>query len=163
VEPTSTVSPVDAPARLSSLQKRDLLGHAFAAVITTGLIAAPLLTQVRDGMNPWAEAALPAQSFAAVVAPVAIADARASRVPRESSRPTGARVKARPASRLSTSPLTGFAPQPLAVGTSGTVRAAADVPAPAPVRKPLSRRLTGWLTGDGTPSVRPFPSVAGRP
>ena len=31
-------------------------------------------------------------------------------------------------------------------------------------RKPLSRRLTGWLTGNGTHSVRPFPTIpADRP
>jgi hypothetical protein len=162
VEPTSTVSPVDAPARLSSLQKRDLLGHAAAAVVTTALIAAPFVTPVRDGMNPWPDPALPAQSFAGVVASVAISDASAYRASQEPSPSIVARAKPRPAARLSTSPVAAIAPQPLAVGTSGTLRPAADVSAQGAVRKPLSRRLTGWLTGDGTPKVRPFPSVSVR-
>jgi hypothetical protein len=151
VEPTSTVtSPVDAPARLSSAQKRALMGPAFAAVITTALIAAPLLTppSVLE-TDPWAGATLPAQSFAGPVAAVALADTHPAPRPRREVRPSTHAVSA---ALLPSRP----------IGTSGIVPAVADVSSRA-ARKPLSRRLTGWLTGDGTHTVRPFPSVPGRP
>lgn len=137
MESTSTVSsPVDAPARLSSAQKRDLFGQAVAAVITTALIAAPLIVPgaVRE-TGTWGEAALPAHSFAGPVAAVALADAPSSQ---------HLSVVARPSQ---------------VTGTSGTARAASDVPRRA-ARKPISRRLTGWLVGDGAHAIRPFPTVA---
>ena len=151
VEPTSTVTtPVDAPARLSSAQKRALLGPAFAAVITTALIAAPLLTptSVLD-TDPWAGATLPAQSFAGPVPAVALADTHAAPRPRREARPS---TRAVSAALLPSRP----------IGTSGIVPIVADVPSRA-ARKPLSRRLTGWLTGDGSHAIRPFPTVQGRP
>jgi hypothetical protein len=151
VEPSSTVSSlVDAPARLSPAQKRDLVGQAVAAVMTTALIAAPLITPV--------DAVLPAQSFAGPVATVAVADVQASRELPRAVRPA-ARSKPRTPSGLATTPLLMVAAQPPPIGTSGSLRVTADTPAAAG-RKPLSRRLTGWLVGDGTHSIRPFPSVS---
>jgi hypothetical protein len=154
---------------LSLAQKRDLVGQALAAVITTALIAAPLI-------HP-PDAALPAQSFAGPVSAIAIAEAQlppALQVTpafRRAERTALARANVRPAGRLSGRPLSaslapvaaaleGVAlPLPHAVGTSGSVQVTPEPPARA-ARKPLSRRLGGWLIGDGTHSVRPFPSVA---
>ena len=155
VEPTSIVSsPVDGPARLSSVQRRDLLGQAVAAVITTALIAAPLVTPPSETADV---ASLPAQSFAAAVAAVAVGDMQTSPVVRERIRVAASRARLRASTRFASAAVAPIAVLPQAVGTSGAT------PASAP-RKPLSRRLTGWLTGDGTHTVRPFPSVTpGRP
>jgi hypothetical protein len=52
--------------------------------------------------------------------------------------------------------------QPAAIGATGYSRElamAADRGAP---RKAFSRKLTGWLVGDGTVTVRPFPTVSVR-
>lgn len=157
MEPTCNVSsPVDAPARLSYAQKRDLLGHAVAAVITTALIAAPLITPPDDGAGP-PLAALPAASFAAPVAAIAVADVTASSLMREIGRTPDSRQRTRPARDDSTAVAPATAAVQVSekpVGTSGR-----ETP-----RKPLSRRLTGWLTGNGAHTVRPFPSVSpGRP
>ena len=123
----------------------------MAAVITTALIAAPLITRI--------DAVLPAQSFAGPVVAVAFADAQAPAALRPA-----VYSKPRAAGRLSTNPLSGVAMLPAAVGTSGNLRSTPELSVVAG-RKPLSRRLTGWLVGDGTHSIRPFPSVtvAARP
>jgi hypothetical protein len=150
VEPSSTVSSlVDAPARLSPAQKRDLVGQAVAAVMTTALIAAPLITPV--------DAVLPAQSFAGPVPAVAFAN---TQTPPELARAMRPATRSKPGTpaRLVTNSLSTVGAQPLAVATSGSLGVAADSPA-VPRRKPLSQRLTGWLVGDGTQSIRPFPSV----
>ena len=148
MEPTSTVSsPVDALARLSYAQKRDLLGQTVAAVLTTALIAAPLITPPDSG-DARPLASLPAVSFAAPVAAVAVADVTPPRAPHEWTRTTtvGRKLRSRRFDSLTLTPV-GVEPQP--------VQAAVY----AKPRKPLSRRLTGWLTGNGAHAVRPFPTV----
>ena len=157
MESTSTVSsPVDAPARLSFAQKRDLLGQAVAAVLTTALIAAPLISPAPDGGSGRPPAALPAASYAAPVAAVAVADIAGSPILRELAKTT-ARTKLRstPFNSMIVMPdarqAPGFAPTG---DVPVTTHAAREQP-----RKPLARRLTGWLTGNGTHSVRPFPSI----
>ena len=156
METTSIVpSPVDVPARLSSAQKRDLLGQAVAAVITTALIAAPLITPP-SGSADAADGTLPAQSFAGAVTAVAVTEGR--RVPRQQ---TVARPRAHASDRLLAAAVPAIALQPQAVGTSGYTRAGLESPSRSESRRPLSRKLTGWLTGDGTHTVRPFPTLAG--
>jgi membrane-associated protease RseP (regulator of RpoE activity) len=137
---------------LSNPQKRDLLGQAVAAVITTALIAAPLITSGPDSGDTPPLAALPAQSFAAPVAAVAIDDLVVSVEGNELAR-------ARPVRRTPRGERgDSLALAPMAVPPQ-RVAMAAGVPRALP-RKPLSRRLTGWLTGSGTHAVRPFPSVS---
>ena len=161
MEPTSTVSsPVDASARLSFAQKRDLLGQAVAAVVTTALIAAPLISPTPDG-GGMPLAALPAASYAAPVASVAVADIAGSPILRELAKTTARK-------RLRGTPFNSMTLVPDARQDPG-LAAASEVPvtthaAGEQPRKPLARRLTGWLTGNGTHPVRPFPSIpAGRP
>lgn len=151
MESTCNVSsPVEAPARLSYAQKRDLLGQAVAALITTALIAAPLVTPPGDSSDS-PMAALPAASFAAPVATIVVADAAPSPLLREMARATESRRRIRGTryGSMAAAPAMVVARE-TPVGTSGRDAA----------RKPLSRRLTGWLTGNGTHSVRPFPTVA---
>ena len=158
VETTSPVpSAVDVPARLSSAQKRDLFGQAFAAVITTVLIAAPFMTPIGGG-HEVADGVLPAQPFAAAVTLVALAenDPESLLVSRDSTRATR-----RAPGRSRSVAVPSIAVQPEVVGTTGAARVAVVAPARSASRKPLSRKLTGWLTGDGTHTVRPFPTVAG--
>lgn len=156
METTSIVpSPVDVPARLSSAQKRDLLGQAVAAVITTALIAAPLITPPSGGADA-ADGTLPAQSFAGAVTAVAVTEGR--RVPRQQA---VARPRAHASGRLMAAAVPAIALQPQVVGTSGYTRAGLGSPSRSESRRPLSRKLTGWLTGDGTHTVRPFPTLAG--
>ena len=154
MEATSTLSaPVDVPARLSSAQKRDLLGQAFAAVVTTALIAAPFLGP-SSGSTESPEGPLPAQSFAGAVSVVTVAE-RAN-VPRP--RPI-VRAKRPAAERLMASAVPVTMLQPQAVVASGDLRDLDDTPMRSAPRKPFSRKLTGWLTGDGTHTVRPFPTI----
>ena len=163
MEPTSTASsPVDAPARLSFAQKRDLLGQAVAAVVTTALIAAPLMSPAPDGGTGMPLAALPANSFAAPVAAVAVTDVAGLPGPRPLS------IAMEPRRTLRGTRLTSAALTPVA--TQGSSTTEVDRAAVAPresreqPRKPLTRRLTGWLTGSGTHAVRPFPTIpTGRP
>lgn len=163
MEPTSTVSsPVDAPARLSYAQKRDLLGQAVAAVLTTALIASPLITPAPGSGDAPLLTALPAESFAAPVAAVAAAAVMESTPRREWRRATSVARKLPSTRYVSVAPApTAVAPRPVATAAStmGTASARRDL-----TRTTLSRRLTGWLTGSGTHPVRPFPSVsAARP
>jgi hypothetical protein len=152
---------------LSSAQKRDLAGQAVAAVITTALIAAPLVSPSVRGAAGWADAALPAQSYAGPVIAVAVADTQGWPALRIVSRPP-ASSNVRPAGRLSAHALPAVAlpavavpavAVPEAVGTSGEGPITPE-PAARGIRKPLSQRLSGWLVGDGSHSIRPFPSIA---
>lgn len=154
MEPTCNVpSPVDAPARLSYAQKRDLLGQAVAAVITTALIAAPLLTPPTDAGVESPQAALPASSFAAPVALIEVAGGVRSPLLQDIGRPAEARKRIRSVSyaSMTAAPMAGSGVvSETPVGTTGR----------KPARKPFSRRVAGWLTGNGTHTVRPFPTIA---
>jgi hypothetical protein len=168
VESTSTVSsPVDVPARLSPAQKRDLLGQAVAAVITTALIAAPLINPPSGGVDVSSETALPAQSFAGAVTAVAVQDAATplttARRPRGITRGrvhTEGKLMASAVAPMTAQPQVIAMMQPRAIDTAGDAESVDAAPERSSSRKPLSRRLTGWLTGDGTHTVRPFPTVA---
>ena len=149
MEPTCTVSSqVDAPARLSFAQKRDLFGQAVAAVITTALIAAPLVTPAPETALIPAFPIVAAMPSPLVVAPGALREfAPASLAARRFRAYESAGTPVPTAGPLAR---TAFAASIMRVGSSAT----RDAP-----RKTLSRRLTGWLTGSGTHSVRPFPTV----
>ena len=161
--PCKVPSPVDAPARLSDAQKRDLFGQTVAAVITTALIAAPLVTprDTASGMAGGSADAVLASTVsmvAAVPSPHVVEPSglRAAAPASPARRKLRASTGVGPAV-LNAAPLTSTAYAPVLVPVS------ANVTKEAP-RKTLSRRLTGWITGSGTHTVRPFPTVrAGAP
>jgi hypothetical protein len=166
VESTSTVpSPVDVPARLSSAQKRDLLGQTVAAVITTALIAAPFITPPAGSGDVSSETTLPAQSLVSVVPSVTAVSrgvpVRKIQRPRAATRaaatvaPWYVRASVDADRTLMATAMPAMTLQPQVVATAGDTRGDRDT-----ARRPLSRRLTGWLTGDGSVTVRPFPTLA---
>lgn len=166
VEPNSTVTTfVEVPARLSWAQKRDLAGQAVAAVVTTALIAAPFITPPPGSRGASSEPTLPAQSFVGVAAAVSVADADPISVVRPRARAAARPARARLETRLVANAGPAVAIQAEAIGTSGASGSVAvaemDVDRETQ-RKPLARKLTGWLTGDGTHAIRPFPTVATR-
>ena len=134
--------------RLSWTQKLDLLGMSAAAVITTALIAAPMI-------GPYVgneEGGLEAEPHSSLVVAVAVPDARPIAVSTTSASVAGLRPK---------QPL---APRAVATGLDRIVRVSpaqivAANAASSRSSKPLGRKLAGLLTGDGTYSVRPFPTV----
>jgi len=147
--------PSENAVRLSSAQKRDLLGMSAAAVITTALIAAPILLPHATGVPALVEPttitaeAVPVplliQSISpstlnARVVPVALSPAPARR--RE--RPMGS-----PQARLASRPIAMSTPVLVAVNTNAS----------RPSR-PIGKRIAGLFTGDGTYSVRPFPTIS---
>ena len=147
--------PSENAVRLSSAQKRDLLGMSAAAVITTALIAAPILLPHDTGIPPLVNpATITAQ---AVPVPLLIQSISPSTFNARATRPAPAAVPARrrerPASspvRLASRPIPTTSPVLVAVNTTG-------MRAPS---KPLGKRIAGIFTGDGTYSVRPFPTIS---
>jgi hypothetical protein len=160
VEPNSTVSTlVAAPVRLSSAQKRDLLGQAVAAVITTAMIAAPLVAPEPVSVLSVAERSAGSAPLPAVpvVALSAVPGTAILLAPAPVAPP---RVRQRAAVRFDsvlTPPASVRAEEDLAAVTPYYTPVAAAQETP---RRPLGRRLTGWLTGNGTHTIRPFPTVA---
>jgi len=147
--------PSENAVRLSSAQKRDLLGMSAAAVITTALIAAPILLPHDAGVPALLD---PATITAeAVPVPLLIQSIGPStlnaHVTPASVTVTPARRRERPMApaqaRLTSRPMTTSAPLLVAVNTTGS-RAS----------KPLGKRIAGLFTGDGTYSVRPFPTIS---
>jgi hypothetical protein len=134
--------------RLSWTQKLDLLGMAAAAVITTALIAAPMVGPYVDED----EAGLDAAPHASLVMAVAVPDSRQiAAVARSSSARTTASEKRPIAAR----PLAAMSR--LATANPSTIAAASA--AAHRSSKPFGRKLAGLFTGDGTYTVRPFPTV----
>jgi hypothetical protein len=156
MEPKGALTmPSENAVRLSSAQKRDLLGMSAAAVITTALIAAPIFlphdTGVPALVNPTtltAEAvpvplliqSISPSTLNARVTPAALPPAAARR--RE-------RAMASPQVRLASRPIAMSTPVLVAVNTTGSHPS-----------KPLGKRIAGLFTGDGTYSVRPFPTIS---
>jgi hypothetical protein len=110
-------------------------------VITTALIAAPLVSPAPDAGDT---ASLPAQSFAAPVAAIAVADTQGAPIVRQRARASASRARLRATTRIASVAVAPFVVTPQTVGTSGYTPASAT-------RRPLSRRLTGWLTGASVP------------
>jgi len=126
-----------------------------AAVITTALIAAPILLPHDAGVPALVD---PATITAeAVPVPLLIQSIGPStlntHVTPASVTVTPARRRERPMApaqaRLTSRPMTTSAPLLVAVNTTGS-RAS----------KPLGKRIAGLFTGDGTYSVRPFPTIS---
>ena len=147
--------PSENAVRLSSAQKRDLLGMSAAAVITTALIAAPILLPHDTGIPPLVDPAI--ITAQAVPVPLLIQSISPStftaRATPSASAAVPARRRERPASspvRLASRSISTTSPVLVAVNTTG-VRASS---------KPLGKRIAGIFTGDGTYSVRPFPTIS---
>jgi hypothetical protein len=136
----------DDSVRLSSAQKRDLLGMSAAAVITAGLMVAPAILPRDQDPTPLASRSVPSEATAPVFVamrfePPVLVTTMPARIALPVRRTTtvSPRWMARPAT--TTTPVVA-------------VTARMDVP-----RKPLARRLAGFLTGDGTHAIRPFPTI----
>jgi hypothetical protein len=149
----NVVSPrEDGSVRLSKAQKRDIMGMAAAAVITAGLIAAPGIAPRDETGATLAARSVPSVSTAPTLvatrfeAPVLVTGMTAvTRLPTRTALPVRRTPTA--SSRWVARPATTTA-------TVVAVTARMDVP-----RKPLARRLAGFLTGDGTHAIRPFPTI----
>jgi hypothetical protein len=156
---------------LSSAQKRDLLGHAVAAVITTALMAAPLVnsngargSSATDPAAPVlasaAVAGIPAVSTSSAAAPVTTLTQLTPPAEREPQRTSAPRRRPRAGARSAA--LTAVA-APVTADSFGNMAYARVTNASVldeSSRKPRPRKLVSWLTGDGTHSVRPFPTVS---
>ena len=162
MEPTRLDSTsLDAPVRLSSAQRLDLLAQAVAAVITTGLIAMAL---VGPGLTLAPLATRPVPKLTMIVAerattPAIVPIPLAPRVtPRRSAAaaPTAAVRVGAPqmvAARLVS------APRMEAVDSDSTPKVVADNATPKRERRALGRRVAEIFTGNGAYTVRPFPTV----
>lgn len=157
MEPTRLDSiPLDAPVRLSWAQKGDLLAQTLAAVVTTALIAAPLV-----GPSLTAERPLAARPVAELPPMVAQLDTpSAMRVARISARPRVVRPTVtdgtvadggEAVSTIETAEMSASErPDSSPVGTTGVAKRE---------RRTLGRRVASIFTGSGAYSVRPFPTV----
>jgi len=154
--------PVPASVRLTRAQKRDLFGMGVAAVITTALIAVPAVLPLVGNAHD----APPAHSIADTppLAP-AVSIAQPVTVARVEAVPAAIQRTAVPAQRRLRA--TSLPPAIRRVGLPSP--AIASGPAPTILAanvaidrssRPLARRFAGFLTGDGTYSVRPFPTVS---
>ena len=159
-----------AGARLTRAQKRDLLGMCAAAVITTALMAVPAVLPLVDGTHHDQQLAepvhdapmrsIPITPVVVVAQPVRVAHVEV--VPpaiEQTAVPLRRRLRATslpPAIRVTGLPLPAIASGPAPTILATTM----GIERPS---RPLARKLAGFLTGDGTYSVRPFPTVtAGR-
>ena len=147
--------PSENAVRLSSAQKRDLLGMSAAAVITTALIAAPMLLPRDTGVPALVDpTTITAQ---AVPVPLLIQSISPSTL---NARVTPAAVSPAPARRRDrpmASPQVRLASRPMAMSTP--VLVATNMTGSRP-SKPIGKRIAGLFTGDGTYSVRPFPTIS---
>jgi hypothetical protein len=136
MEPTRLDSTMlDAPVRLSSGQRLDLLAQALAAFITTGLIAAPLLGPSLTAERPLAARPMPQLSM------VVSAMDGPSFVPAPRLAPRSRAPRALPV--MTTPPASEPAPQVV----------------PPRERRPFGRRVATLFTGSGAYAIRPFPTV----
>lgn len=137
------------PLRLSPKQKCDVAAQALAALITTGLMAAPFMVD-RTAEVPRVEAV------------VAIADVTTTlpSVPLPSMAPS---VAVPPASRFAPRRQRAAAPKTALTAPERVV--VENVPVDSltakkdGARKPLGRKLAGFFTGNGAYAVRPFPTI----
>jgi hypothetical protein len=140
--PVSSLSGA-AKSRLSIAQKCDLAGQAIAAVITTGLLAAPFVAgfaaespRVEAVVTVAGPASIPVLSTPQLPAPSLPAPRHARRTPVLKST---------------------FLAQamPVAIDTTDKL----DLRGHKDSRKPLGRKLAGLFVGDGSYTVRPFPTI----
>jgi hypothetical protein len=153
----------DASVRLSSAEKRDIASMFVAATITAGLIVAPAVAPRDQYVTLLASRSVPSLTSAPLTVDSRF-ESPVVNTPRPSVRASG--TTRRTASIATTSsptwnpgPITTTLPAVVAVNqnleTPVVVTARLDAP-----RKPLARRLAGFFTGDGTHTIRPFPTVS---
>ena len=156
--------PSENAVRLSSAQKRDLLGMSAAAVITTALIAAPILLPHQTGIPLLVDPTVITASAVPTLAliPTISSSTLDTHVARSAAAPA-------PTRRRERAPLTSYSSSSY---SSAPVRLASrPIAAAAPVlmavnttsvrpSKTFGKRLAGIFTGDGTYSVRPFPTIS---
>jgi hypothetical protein len=148
----------DASVRLSRDQKRDIASMVVAAVITAGLIVAPAIAPRDQAVALLTSRSVPALTSAPFIVasrlePAVVVPTTSSARPSRSRRhaviaPAVYDVTASP---VTSAVLTVSARQQDPVVVTARLEGA---------RKPLARRLAGFLTGDGTHSIRPFPTVS---
>ena len=140
MDPTRNVDPT-ARKRLSLTQKCDLAGQTIAAIVTSGLIAAPFITGVVretpriESVMVISAPAVPLVETPQLPPPNVAAPRRARTAP----------IKATFAARA----------VPVAFVDAGRMDSAKKDGS----RKPLGRKLAGLFIGDGTHTVRPFPTI----
>jgi hypothetical protein len=150
----------DASVRLSRAQKRDIASMFVAATITAGLIVAPAIAPRDQFVALLASRSVPTLTSAPFIVdsrlepPVAVtttSSARPSRIRRTTTAiaPPSHDLTARPVTLAAVLNVSARHQDPVVV----TARLESS-------RKPLARRLAGFLTGDGSHSIRPFPTVS---
>jgi hypothetical protein len=142
--PVSSLSGA-AKSRLSIVQKCDLAGQAIAAVITTGLLAAPFVAGFA-AESPRVEAVV------TLAGPASIPVLSTPQLPAPSL-PSPAPRHARRTPVLKSTFLAQS--MPVAVDTTEKM----DLRGRKESRKPLGRKLAGLFVGDGSYTVRPFPTI----
>src|SRR3954470_7327684 len=151
----SLVMDRESTVRLSNAQKRDLLGMSAAAMITTALIAAPMLLPHDSGAPLLVN---PSILMAEAIPTPALIPMRSRAVESVSGRmsPVAAPRRRRERAVLPSSPVR-LASMPIAT-VAPPVLVAVEASNARP-SKPLGKRLAGLLPGDGTYTVRPFPTI----
>jgi hypothetical protein len=163
MEPKGALTmPSENAVQLSSAQKRDLLGMSAAAVITTALIAAPIFLQ-HDTAPPTlvdptviTAEAVPAPVLIQAISPATFDRHFVRSAPASVSTSASAPVRRR--ARADVAPVrASLSSRPIAM--AAPVLVAANMTSVRP-SKPLGKRIAGLFTGDGTYSVRPFPTIS---
>ena len=154
----------DASVRLSGAEKRDIASMFVAATITAGLIVAPAVAPRDQYVTLLASRSVPSLTST----PLTVDSRFESPVvatPRPSVRAVTTHRTASIATTTSTSPTWNLSP--IATALPAVVAANENLETPVVVtaqldapRKPLARRLAGFFTGDGTHTIRPFPTVS---
>jgi hypothetical protein len=148
--------PAETAVRLSCAQKRDLLGMSAAAMVTTMVIAAPWLIPSEPAAPMLVDPAV--LSVSAVPAPAMIASINEGTFDRGAVPASTVAKKRRERTAILSSPAR-LASTPMLTTNAPVVVAAAAVTMPPSNAKPLGKRIAGLFTGDGTYTVRPFPSI----
>ena len=151
--------PSENAVQLSSAQKRDLMGMSAAAVITTALIAAPILLPSDSGVRPLVDptvitaGAVPTPALIQTISPATFD----TRLAHSGSASVSSRRRQRPSASVSSSSPVRLASRPVAA--AAPVLVAVNMTSVRP-SKNLGRKIAGLFIGDGTYSVRPFPTIS---
>lgn len=146
----TTLAPASPKPRLSIGQRCDLAGQILAAVITSGLIAAPFIAGTSLNDAPRIEGVV------SLVSPSPLPVLSEPQLPAPSlPAPRRARSAARLRAPLQSRPVT-LVNFTAAVGTTGRI----DFPEKKDgFRKTFGRKLAGLFIGSRSVPVRPFPTV----
>ena len=141
MDPTRICDPA-APKQLSLAQKCDLAAQAIAAVITSALIAAPFIT---GGVQE-----TPRIESVMVTSAPAVSLVDTPQLPPPN-------VAAPRRARVTTAVKGTFAARPVPAVFAEPARV--DVAKKDEGRKPFGRKLAGLFIGDGSHTIRPFPTI----